>query len=145
MEKPTRKYTGWLVLAAVLVLVFVLAGLIWFEPVQMISVSPEEVRYIHDFDRTCGIQVDITDRTQIQHIVENLSGIVFQREKIAAGFGLSHDLAFYDENNKVIAQFVVQTTDQVKRGMFFYIDKTNSIDSAYLDKIIEEEYRRLRN
>lgn len=145
MEKPTRKYTGWLVLAAVIVLVFVLAGLIWFEPVQMISVSPEEVSYIHDFDRTRGIQVDITDRTQIKHIVENLSGIVFQREKIAAGFGLSHDLTFYGENNKVLATFVVQTTDKVKRGMFFYIDKTNSIDCAYLDEIIEEEYQRLRS
>ncbi|OKZ75622.1 MAG: hypothetical protein BHV93_00465 [Clostridiales bacterium 52_15] len=83
----------------------------------------------------------ITDKEQIQHIVENLNGVELKRSKPSLGYmGYSFKVTIYlsdgneagDWNN-----FIINSDDTIRKDPFFYSVTKGNIDYSYIEGIVE--------
>lgn len=75
---------------------------------------------IEVFDGNSGNTVTITDKENIVYIVEELGNTDYQIEKPAFGFGTAFRLAIKNEHGEIVETLVIQSEDQMKKGLFFY-------------------------
>lgn len=60
---------------------------VWFNiPLDLMDLDPNEVMEIVVFNGNSGNATHITDKEQIQHIVENLNGVEVKRSKPSLGY-----------------------------------------------------------
>ena len=93
------------------------------------------------FNGNSGNTTHITDKEQVQHIVENLNDIEIKRAKPSVGYcGYSFKLTFYlsdgseadDWNN-----FIINSDDTIRKDPFFYSVTKGKIDYTYIKNITE--------
>lgn len=81
---------------------------------------------IEVFDGNSGNTVTIKNKENIVYIVEELGNTNYRIEKPALGFGMTFRLAIKNENGEIVETLVVQSEDQIKKGLFFYETTTPS-------------------
>lgn len=120
-----------------------LAGItVWFHsPLDLMDLDPNEVMEILVFNGNSGNTTHITDKEQIQHIVENLNDVEVKRSKPSLGYvGYSFKVTIYlfdgneadDWNN-----FMINSEDTVRKDPFFYSVTKGNIDYSYIESIVE--------
>ncbi len=97
----------------------------WFNiPLDLMDLDPNEVMEIVVFNGNSGNATHITDKEQIQHIVENLNGVEVKRSKPSLEYtGYSFKVTIYlsdgneagDWNN-----FIINSDDTIRKDPFFY-------------------------
>lgn len=64
------------------VIILLMGIVVWFNiPLDLMDLDPNEVMEIVVFNGNSGNATHITDKEQIQHIVENLNGVEVKRSK----------------------------------------------------------------
>lgn len=64
------------------VIILLIGIVVWFNiPLDLMDLDPNEVMEIVVFNGNSGNATHITDKEQIQHIVENLNGVEVKRSK----------------------------------------------------------------
>ena len=115
---------------------------VWFNiPLDLMDLDPNEVMEIVVFNGNSGNATHITDKEQIQHIVENLNGVEVKRSKPSLGYmGYSFKVTIYlsdgneagDWNN-----FIINSDDTIRKDPFFYSVTKGNIDYSYIESIVE--------
>ena len=69
------------------VIILLMGIVVWFNiPLDLMDLDPNEVMEIVVFNGNSGNATHITDKEQIQHIVENLNGVELKRSKPSLGY-----------------------------------------------------------
>lgn len=124
------------------VAIFLVGFSIWYNvPIDLMSLEHNEVLEIVVFNGNTGNTTHITDREQIQHIIENLNDVELKRSKPSVGyFGFSFKTTIYlldgneadDWNN-----FIINSDDTIRKDPFFYTVNKGKIDYDYIKSITE--------
>ncbi len=125
------------------VIVILLAGIaVWYQaPIDLMDLDHNEVKEIVVFNGNTGNATHITDKDQIQHIVDNLNDVELKRSKPSVGYaGYSFKVTIYlsdgneadDWNN-----FIINSEDTIRKDPFFYSVTKGKIDYSYIENIVE--------
>ena len=114
----------------------------WYNaPIDLMNLNHNDVMEIVVFNGSSGNTTHITDKEQVQHIVENLNDVEIKRTKPSVGYcGYSFKLTFYlsdgneadDWNN-----FIINSDDTIRKDPFFYSVTKGKIDYNYIKNITE--------
>ncbi len=124
------------------VAIFLVGFSIWYNvPIDLMSLEHNEVLEIVVFNGNTGNTTHITDKEQIQHIIENLNDVELKRSKPSVGYsGFSFKTTIYlldgneadDWNN-----FIINSDDTIRKDPFFYTVNKGKIDYDYIKSITE--------
>ena len=124
------------------VIILLMGIVVWFNiPLDLMDLDPNEVMEIVVFNGNSGNATHITDKEQIQHIVENLNGVEVKRSKPSLEYtGYSFKVTIYlsdgneegDWNN-----FIINSDDTIRKDPFFYSVTKGNIDYSYIEGIVE--------
>lgn len=125
------------------VIVIFLAGIaIWYNvPIDLMNLEYNEVVEIVVFNGNSGNVTHITDKEQIQHIVENLNTIEIRRSKLSVGYSghsFKVTICLSDENEiGNWKNFIINSDDTIRKDPFFYSVTKGKIDYSYIKNIVE--------
>ncbi len=125
------------------VIAILLAGIaVWYQaPIDLMDLDYNEVKEIVVFNGNTGNATHITDKDQIQHIVDHLNEVELKRSKLSVGYaGYSFKVTIYlydgneadDWNN-----FIINSEDTIRKDPFFYSVTKGKIDYSYIENIVE--------
>ena len=131
-----------IIILLAVVIILLMGIVVWFNiPLDLMDLDPNEVMEIVVFNGNSGNATHITDKEQIQHIVENLNGVEVKRSKPSLGYmGYSFRVTIYlsdgneagDWNN-----FIINSDDTIRKDPFFYSVTKGNIDYSYIEGIVE--------
>lgn len=105
-------------------------------PQKVVNVQAKDVTKIEITDGKTGQQIEITDEMTIAHIINNLNGIVFQKEKSASDYkGHSFDAKIYVHNN-LEQSLIINSEDTIRFKEFFYKATNKKIDYDYIEGLL---------
>lgn len=134
-----RKKKWRVILLAVIAILIIYYGLTNI-PREIVAIAPSEVSSIYIFDGNTGKSITITQRNDIEHIIENLNSIIFRKDKWSLGYmGYSFRTTIYKENGGVYKEFIINSTDTIRNDPFFYRDSTKSIDYNFIRNLIDNQ------
>jgi hypothetical protein len=108
-------------------------------PHKIISIDPSNISKITVFDGNSGNEVEITDATDINHIIGNLNEVTFQKGKPSFGYsGFSFRTAIFDDNGKKITELTINSKDTIRHKGFFYTSVDKLIDYNYIEQLIRK-------
>lgn len=129
-------------LSAFILIPIILVSLVcawWIVPTKMIRITPQEVLKIEIFNGNSGQEIVITDRSEIEHIINNINPISFRKDKISIGYmGYSFRTTIYKSNGKIYKTFIINSEDTIRKDPFFYSDSTGSIDYNFIKDLFEK-------
>ena len=131
-----------IIISLSVVIILLMGIVVWFNiPLDLMDLDPNEVMEIVVFNGNSGNATHITDKEQIQHIVENLNGVEVKRSKLSLGYmGYNFKVTIYlydgneagDWNN-----FIINSDDTIRKDPFFYSVTKGNIDYSYIEGIVE--------
>ena len=124
------------------VVIFLVGTAVWYNvSIDLMNLDHNEVKEIVVFNGNSGNTTHITDKEQIQYIIDNLNDVEIKRSKPSVGYaGYSFKLTIYlsdgneadDWNN-----FIINSDDMIRKDPFFYSVINGKIDYGYIEKIVE--------
>lgn len=122
-----------------MILVIMVLISITYIPRRIVKIEPEEVSAVKIFNGSNGEEVILTDKEEVSHIINNLNKIKFQKSKLGFFYmGYAFRITIYDNNEKEYKEFVINSNSSIRYKLFFYVDKTKSIDFDYLNSLFAE-------
>ncbi|WP_027084409.1 hypothetical protein [Cohnella panacarvi] len=108
-------------------------------PQRLININNADVSKLIIFDGNTGEETEITTKSEVDHIIDNLREITFQKGKPTFGFmGYSYKTTIYNKKGKSIIKFIINSEDTIRYNGFFFKAKGDLIDYSYIKKIIEK-------
>jgi len=127
------------VIIIVIPLVVVLAYGGTYIPHKVVSIDPADVSKIYIFDGNTGYDFEITDKDDIDHIINNLNEITFQKGKLAFMYmGFSFNTTIYEKKGKVIKELTINSNDTIRYNGFFYTSTDKPIDYDYIAQLVRK-------
>lgn len=126
------------ILAAIILILcaLIIVTGISYIPQKVVNVQAKDVTKIEITDGKTGQQIEITDEMTIAHIINNLNGIVFQKEKSASDYkGHSFDAKIYVHNN-LEQSLIINSEDTIRFKEFFYKATNKKIDYDYIEGLL---------
>jgi len=131
------KKRKWIIIAIPLVLLLLFA--LTYIPHKVVNIEASKVSEITVLDGNTGNKIEVTNITDIDHIINNLNGVTFQKGKSAFGYkGYSFRTTIYDEKGKSIRELIINSNDTIIYKGFFYTVENNSIDYDYIKKLVHK-------
>lgn len=122
-----------------ILLVLFLAFALTYIPHSIVNISPSDVSKIHVFDGTTGYELEITDKTYINHIINNLNDVTFQKGKLSfLSMGSSFRTTIYNQKGKEIKRLIINSSDSVKYRGFFRHSIDGLIDYDYIKNLFNK-------
>jgi hypothetical protein len=126
----------------IVIVIGVMTWIWWVVPTKIVSINAMEVQKIEIFNGNSGEVIVISDRSEIEHIINNLNSISFKRDKISIGYmGISFKTTIYKSNGRVYKKFIINSNDTIRKDPFFYKDSSKSIDFKYFEKLFINQER----
>ena len=113
-----------------------LAGLfVWYTlPVDLMDLDHKEVLELVVFNGSSGNATHITDKEQIQHIIDDLNDV----EMGYSGYGYKLSVYLSDGNEAGDwNNFIINSEDTIRKDPFFYSVIKGYIDYNYIENIAE--------
>lgn len=107
----------------VTILVIVAAFAVWYIiPTHFLGgVEASDITKIYVFDGNTGKGFDITDEEEIAYIVDNIKETKLEKGMISLGnMGYSLEMSFYNEKDKEIESFILNSDDTIRDDPFSY-------------------------
>lgn len=119
--------------------IIIIGGFIWWNvPTSIINISPSKVSKIEIFDGNTGKTITIIDTKDIDHIIKNLNTVSVKKESISFGvMGYSFRTKIYKTNGSLYKEFIINSSDTIRKDPFFYRDSSGSIDYDYVRNLID--------
>lgn len=124
------------------VIIFLIGIAVWYSvPINLMNLDYNEVKEIAVFNGNSGNTTHITDKGQIQYIVDNLNDVEVKRSKLSIGYiGYSFKLTIYLSDGSEADgwnNFIINSGDTIRKDPFFYSVIKGKIDYSYIENIIE--------
>lgn len=118
----------------------IISGYIWWNvPTSIINISPSKVSKIEIFDGSTGKAITITDTNDIDHIIKNLNNVSVKKDSISFGaMGYSFRTTIHKTNGYVYKEFIINSSNTIRKDPFFYRDSSESIDYDYIQNLIND-------
>jgi hypothetical protein len=127
--------------------VIILVGVAWwFSPVTVMkNVSADEVASIEVCCGKTGKEFVITDKHDIEFILDNIKSVSLRKTKISLMYaGTSFNLTFKDKDNKTIDKFIIMHATTIRKDPFFYSNDKANLCEDFLgeveDKIVGNDH-----
>ena len=89
-----------------------------------------------------GNSITVTNATDIEHIIQNLNAVNLKKEKISMGYmGYSYRTTVYKVNGDVYREFIINSSDTIRRDPFFYRDSSGSIDYKFIQELFNKNIK----
>jgi hypothetical protein len=126
-----------------IILVIIAGSLIWWNmPCSITNIAPSEGSKISIFDGNTGNSMTVTNATDIEHIIQNLNTVNLKKEKISMGYtGYSYRTTVYKVNGDVYKEFIINSSDTIRRDPFFYRDSSESIDYKFIQELFDKNIK----
>ncbi len=127
----------------------VLAVWLWYtHPVHFLKkLDADEVKTIVLFDGNTGYEMELTDRSEIENVIDNIQGFTFQRVRGIDGIsvvemGYRFRLIFSDGEGSELARIIIDSDDTVRQDPFYYTIAKGDGKLCYdhLWKLIRDEF-----
>ncbi len=127
----------------IIAITFVLAAAlaIWYfnTTTFLRKVNPSDIKSISVFDGNTGESFDFSDTDEIRYVVENIQSTKMKKDTLSMGYtGYSFRISFFDKNGKEIENFIINSSNTIRKDPFFYRCDGN-LCFDYL-KELEEKY-----
>lgn len=124
------------------VAIFLVGFSVWYNaPIDLMSLEHNEVLEIVVFNGNTGNTTHITDKEEIQHIIDNLNDVELKRSKPSVGYsGYSFKMTIYLlDGNEADGwnNFIINSDDTIRKDPFFYTISKGKIDYDYIKSIVE--------
>lgn len=124
------------------VVILLLGMIVWFNiPIDLMDLDYEEVIEIVVFNGNSGNTTHITDKEQIQHIIENMNTVEVKRSKLSLGYmGYSFKVTIYLSDGEAAGvwnDFIINSDSLLRKDPFFYSVTSGNIDYNYIESIAE--------
>ena len=108
--------------AGIVVLIIVGCFIVWTVPSNFLDdIKSENIVSISVRDGSTGSNFEITDQEDIRFIVEKIQSQPFKKDGISMFYlGTLYTMTFYDSNNKIIGEFILNSNDSIRKDPFFY-------------------------
>lgn len=127
-----------LIIVIVFLLVFIYE--LTYIPLKIININPKYISKIDIFNGNTGKGIEITNRIDIEHIINNFNNVKFKKDKLAIGYlGYNFRITIYDRKGKIIKELIINSNDRIRYKGFFYSANENIIDYNYIEKLFELE------
>lgn len=131
------KKRKWIIVAIPLALLLLFA--LTYIPHMVVRIDASKVYEITVLDGNTGNKIEITNRTDIDHIINNLNGVTFRKGKSSFGYkGYSFRTTIYDDKGKSIQELIINSNDTIRYKGFFYTAENNSIDYDYIQQLVRK-------
>ncbi|WP_422449109.1 hypothetical protein [Thermoanaerobacterium sp. DL9XJH110] len=137
--KNKRTFIG---ILCVIVVIIIGSLIWWYTPCSITNIAPSAVSKIKVFDGNTGKSITITDASDIEHIITNLNKVSLKKEKISLGYmGYSFRTTVYKDNGEVYKEFIINSSNTIRKDPFFYRDSSGSIDYKYIQKLFDKDVK----
>lgn len=125
------------------VLAVLAAGvLLWYNmPIKLLDLEPEKVMEITVFNGNTGNMTHITDKEEIENMINDLNDVKLRRDKLSTGYtGFSFKITIYlTDGNEADGwnNFIINSEDTIRKDPFFYRVTEGNIDYEYIESITE--------
>ncbi len=125
------------------VLAVLAAGvLLWYNmPIKLMDLEPEKVMEITVFNGNTGNVTHITDKEEIENMINDLNDVKLRRDKLSTGYtGFSFKITIYlTDGNEADGwnNFIINSEDTIRKDPFFYRVTEGNIDYEYIESITE--------
>ncbi len=128
---------GIIILAIPILLVLMFA--LTYIPHKVVDIDPSNVAKIIVFDGNTGYEMEITEEIEIEHIIDNLNDVTFQKGKSSFGYmGYSFNTTIIDKKGKTIKELIINSSDTIRYKGFFYKSVDNPIDYDYIEQLVRK-------
>ncbi len=106
-----------------ILIVIVLSGIIyWNVPASFMNEkTADDISAIDVFDGSTGNHFKITDKDDIEYILNQVQNSSFHKESISLGrMGYHFRLTFYKDEDNVIDRFIINSDDTIRKDPFSY-------------------------
>lgn len=87
------------------------------------------------------VPVTLTNNV-VKHIIQNLNTVNLKKEKISMGYtGYSYRTTIYRVNGDVYKEFIINSSDTIRKDPFFYRDSSESIDYNFIKELFEKNIK----
>lgn len=129
-----------IIISLSVVVILLVGAILWFNaPLDLMDLDPGEVKEIVVFNGNSGNTTHITDKEQLQHIVDNLNDVEVKRTKLSVGYtGYSFKVTIYlPDGNEADGwnNFIINSDDTIRKDPFFYSVTKGNIDYAYIEAV----------
>ena len=110
-----------IITAVILVVIAAIVGgtiITWDKPLKLFNVDSSKIAEITVFDR--GEYLHITDRADIDYIINSLNDCVFERDRIYTFRSGAYRVWLYDYDGKCYEEFGVTSSKMLNVGSMFY-------------------------
>ena len=125
-------------------IVVIISGIliIWYNAsIDLMDLDPDEVMEIVVFNGNTGNETHITDKSQIENMIDNLNRVEMKRGKLSVGYsGYSFKITIYLSDGNVARgwnNFIINSSHLIRKDPFFYTVVDGSIDYDYIDSIVD--------
>ncbi|MGI2328494.1 hypothetical protein [Planococcus sp. YIM B11945] len=128
-----------LVIFGAILLAAVLLYSLTYIPRHITNLTPSDISKITVFDGGKGFEVEIKEKADIAHIIQNLNSVTFQKDKPSLGYmGYSFNMTIYNDKGKAVKELIINSADTIRSKGFFYTAKNQAIDYDYIAGFFEE-------
>lgn len=128
----------WIVIIAIPLMLLLIFALTYI-PHKVVNIDASKVSKIVVFDGNTGYEVEITEESHINHIINNLNGVTFQKGKSSFGYmGYSFNTTIFDKDGRAIKEIIINSKDMIRYKGFFYSTVDHTIDYDYIDELVRK-------
>lgn len=143
-EKGEKTMKKKILITIVILFVLMIAGVIWYKmPVDFVDVSSDEVLEIVIFNGSSGEELHITERDEVEHIIESLNTVKMQRRGVSSFHkGYSFRTTIYLTNGEEADgwnNFIINANDTIRKDPFFYEVIEGNTDYDYIQGLFRAE------
>lgn len=132
------KKMKWIVIIAIPLMLLLIFALTYI-PHKVVKIDASKVSKIIVFDGNTGFEAEITEESHIEHIINNLNEVTFQKGKSSFGYmGYSFNTTIFDKDGKAIKELIINSEDTIRYKGFFYSTVDHSIDYDYIEELVRK-------
>lgn len=122
----------------------VIAGTIWYKlPMSFTNLDSNEVLEVVIFNGNSGKALHITERNEIEHIIENLNDVKIQRDGVSSfRMGYSFKTTIYLTNGEEADgwnNFIINANDAIRKDPFTYKVIEGNTNYNYIQELFSAE------
>ena len=103
-------------------MLIIVCFIVWISPRNFLKgIKAENIAMISVRDGSTGNIFEIIKQEDIQFIVERIQSQSFKKDRVSLFLmGTLYTMSFFDSNNNLVAEFILNADDTIRKDPFFY-------------------------
>ena len=103
-------------------MLIIVCFIVWISPRNFLKgIKAENIAMISVRDGSTGNIFEIINQEDIQFIVERIQSQSFKKDRVSLFLmGTLYTMSFFDSNDNLVAEFILNADDTIRKDPFFY-------------------------